>query len=92
MWTANAGTGTGTSKAYVYLYLPELREQLADSAYQSSIEAMSAIPAFAAEFASGRRKYPSVYLDTLSNADVALMTAAIGQLAHPRTTGASSVH
>src|SRR4051794_28631789 len=85
VWNANAGTGTGRSKAYVSLYLPELRELLNDTAYQTFINEMAAIPAFAAEFANGKRKYPSVYLDKLTNADVSVMTASIEHLADARS-------
>ena len=42
---------------------------------------MAAIPAFAAELTSGKRKYPSVYLDNLASADVAAMTATAAPLA-----------
>ena len=91
VWTANAGTGTGTSKAYVYLYLPELRELLTDTAYQKFIDGMATIPAFAAEFASGKRKYPSVYLDKLAIAAFAVLTSSIEHLADAGSTGASQL-
>jgi hypothetical protein len=81
VWTTNAGTGTGSSKAYIYLYLPELRDLLTDTAYDSFIQAMTQIPAFATEFSSGKRKYPSVYLDTLTKADLPVLANAVEQLA-----------
>jgi hypothetical protein len=91
VWNANAGTGTGTSKAYVSLYLPELRELLSDTAYQTFVDAIAAIPAFAAEFATDKRKYPSVYLEQLTSADVAVMAASIEDLANITSTDASKV-
>jgi hypothetical protein len=81
VWTANAGTGTGSSKPYVYLYLPELRDLLTDTAYASFIQALEQLPAFATELASGKRKYPSVYLEDLANADLPAMASAIERLA-----------
>jgi hypothetical protein len=86
VWTANAGTGTAMSKPYVYLYLPELRELLTDTAYQTFIDEMTAIRAFASEFATGKRIYPSVQLDKLTNADLEVMTASIEHLADATAT------
>jgi hypothetical protein len=42
---------------------------------------MTQIPAFAAEFATGKRKYPSVNLEALTKADLGVMTNAIEKLA-----------
>ena len=60
---------------------PELREALTDTEYDSFIQAMTQIPAFAAEFATGKRKYPSVNLEALTKSDVGVVTNAIEKLA-----------
>ena len=52
---------------------------------------VTGIPAFAAEFASGKRKYPSVNLDKLTPADLKVFTSSIEQLADPRSIEANQL-
>lgn len=86
VWTANAGTGTGTSKAYLYLYLPELADLLETSDYEQFVRTLMKIPTFATELLSGKHKYPSVYLQAVTESDINAFTNAVEELAsraHP---------
>jgi hypothetical protein len=52
-------------------------------AHQQFIDEMTRIPALAAEFGSGKRKYPSVIPDKLTPADLKVFRSSIEQLADP---------
>jgi hypothetical protein len=81
VWTANAGTGGSGSNASLYIWLPEISEALSAIELERFLTAIRMVSAFDAELTAGKRKYPSINLHAMSDADLDTFLAAVERLA-----------
>lgn len=85
VWTANTGSGGPSSKSYVYIWLPEIAELLTAGELDLFLQALRKVPAFDNELSLGKRKYPSVPLNSLSDADLEAFLVAVDLLPRDET-------
>jgi len=86
VWTASTGSGGANSKTSVYIWLPEITELLTPAELDGFLNALRNVKAFEKELALGKRKYPSVSLSELSEADLEEFLSAVELLHHEAET------